>query len=152
MAMFRRQDCTTGRIKGAQHRRQAEGQLQRVEARLGFDRPCEPRRRAAKRRQRRSDLGVALHEAPVVVGEPREATHLAHDVGVANSTMDCTSRGSTDTPSAESQKPKETEPLPPEHALGALGVELPAGEDLEQIGDVEQMLFHGGECTRQSPI
>ena len=36
---------------------------------------------------------------------------------------------------------KEAEFLPPELAIGALCVKLSAAEDLEQLGDVEQVLF-----------
>ena len=52
-------------------------------------------------------------------------------------------RESTDTPSAESRwpRPEEAERLLPELALVALGLELPAAEDLVHLGDVEQMLF-----------
>ena len=36
---------------------------------------------------------------------------------------------------------EEAELLPPELALGALGVELPTAEDLEHLLDVEQVLL-----------
>jgi hypothetical protein len=42
----------------------------------GLRSPRETRRRAAERRQRSRDLGVALHEATVVIGQPGEAPHL----------------------------------------------------------------------------
>ena len=47
-----------------------------VEARLCVRRPCQTRRRAAKRSERHHNLGVALHEVAVVVRKPRKAVHL----------------------------------------------------------------------------
>ena len=87
------------------------------------------------------DLGVALHETAVVVSQPCEATNLAAQRRRPHLTMDCTLRGSTDTSSAESRWPKKPSSCRPNSHLGALGVELPVAEDLEHLGDVEQMLF-----------
>ena len=56
------------------------------------------------------------------------------DVGVAHSTMDRHAL-------CRESVAEEAELLPPELALGALGIELPAAEDLEHLGVVEQMLF-----------
>ena len=61
--------CSTG------HRCRREGQLQRVETRLRLRGPREPRRRAAECRQRRRELGVALHESAVVVCQACQAPH-----------------------------------------------------------------------------
>ena len=63
------------------------------------------RRRAAERHQRRRQLGVAQHEAALVVGEPHERRTSAHNVSDTHSMMDCILRESTVTPSAESRWP-----------------------------------------------
>ena len=48
---------------------------------------------------------------------------------------------------------EEAEHLAPEFALGALGVELPAVEDLEDVRDVEQMIeFSFHNCRALLPI
>ena len=75
VARVRRQHCAC-RIEGAEHQHRREGQLQRVEARLRVLCSHEARRGATKFRQGRREIGVALHEATVVVGEPCEAPHL----------------------------------------------------------------------------
>ena len=70
------QDLAAGRVKHAQHRGRGEGLLQRVKALLRSSGSREARSHAAERRQQRHQLCVALHEAAVVVCEPREAAHL----------------------------------------------------------------------------
>ena len=76
----------------------------------------------------------------------------AHDVGVAQSTMDCTSRGSTDTPVSDWESMAEqAEPRPPKFALGTLSEKLAPAEGLERLRDVEQVLLFG-EWTRQSSV
>ena len=86
-------------------------------------------------------LGVALHEAAVVVGEPREGARLGARRGrcplddglhLARVHRDAGRRLAM---------AEEAEFLSPELAFGALGVELPAAEDLEDLRDVEQVLF-----------
>ncbi len=108
------------------------------EARLGLGGPRETCCRAAERRQRSRDLGVALHEAAVVVGPAREVSHLGarrrrrppddglHLVRVHRHAL------------FREAVAEEAELLPPEFALGALGEQLPAAEDLEHLRDVEQ--------------
>ena len=76
IARVRRQHCVACRIEGAEHLCRREGQLQHVEARLLVLGPHEAPHGTTKCRQLHRELGVALHEAAVVVGEPCEAPHL----------------------------------------------------------------------------
>ena len=129
------------RIEGSQHWCGGEGHFQRVETRLRRGRPYETSCRAPECRQRCSDLSVPFNETTIVIGKSRETAHLRsrsrcrplpYRLHLARVNRD---------PIRRQAMPQEAELRAAKFALRALGIKLPAAEDLEHLLDVEQMLF-----------
>ena len=129
------------RVVGPQDRGGREAGLESLKARLGLRSPLKRLGRAAQGRQRGGQLRVLRHEAAVVVGQADELPHVrrggrggprAHDVGLARVHLDTV---------LGQHVPQERHLRATELTLAALGVELVPLEDLEDLGDIEQVLL-----------